>query len=72
MMRAFIDIINNSSADLEGDPDALRVARSILVHMSPMERYRLIDRLPYVRGWNERYRQCVDYIANHMDEFAAK
>ena len=71
-MRAFIDIINNASADLEGDPNTLQIARSILIHMSPMERYRLIDRLPYQRGWNERYRQCVEYIAGHMDEFAAK
>lgn len=76
-MRDFIDIINNASLDSKGDAQSLDRARQILHDMSPLARYRLLDRLagkakeagePYVRG-EARYAKAVEYIATHLGDF---
>jgi hypothetical protein len=75
-MRNLIDIIADASHDIKGDVRDLDAARSILTNMSPMDRYRLLDRLPYISldkgGWDARYRQAVEYISKNMGEFAKK
>ena len=75
-MRDLIDIITQASHDSTGDVRDLTAARSILANMSPMERYRLIDKLPYISqtngGWDARYKQAVEYISKNMAEFAKK
>lgn len=72
-MRNLIDIISDATHDSTGDARTLDSARTILANMSPLARYRLIDRLPYVSmangGWEARYKQAVEYITANMDEF---
>lgn len=63
-MRDFIDIVDHSALS----------PMEIFKAMSPIARYRLLDRLPYIAldkgGWEARYRQAAEYIAQHMDEFS--
>lgn len=49
----------------------LHEAQDIWKSMSPLARYSLIDKLPYLKDWRERTNQCIRYIADHLDEFNA-
>lgn len=47
----------------------LQQAEKIWQGMSPISRYRLINRLPYVAGMTARCNACIHYIADHPEEF---
>lgn len=60
-MRDFINIISEHT---NGD-----TAEVIYDTFSPLERYRLHDRLPYCRDKALRRDQAISYIADHLGEF---
>ena len=51
---------------------SLHQAEAIWKHMSPLARYALIERLPYVSGMDKRTNACIRHIADNLEEFMSK
>ncbi len=67
-MRDFITIVESAIAPAQNEARA----QHIFDTMSPLARYRLLDRLPYMAGWKNRSGAAVRYIAHHLGEFNKK
>ena len=59
----------NMTNSLSESLNSLVAAETLWAGMSPLQRYKLIERLPYVTGSAARTNACIRYIADHMTEF---
>lgn len=48
---------------------SLHQAEEIWKGMSPLARYALIEKLPYVASMTARCNACIRYIADNLDDF---